>query len=260
MEQEDTKDLQGEESATDQSTENDPTPPADGGLKNEGEEQESKEEQEEPVKPKITAEDLLHDGTPKDKDIRISKKKFDELNEKSKLYEASAPALALLQKDSDALKKLTKDEEGEELSPLEQRIAAIEESQKAEKRKVMTDAVNRAIETWPDFTDKWNEVKPIADSLEKQGLSYAEALQRAYFAINPDAAQENKKLLAEYQLRQHENNAGKVSGGASVSKRDFDATIELSPDDKQMAQSLGMSEDMYRKHWDYIKEKGLDRL
>ena len=93
---------------------------------------------------------------------------------------------------------------------LDERLGRLEEERKADKRNEIRTAVKEALSIWPDFKDKWSEVQPIVDSLTKSNVPYADALRRAYFAVNPEAAAAEKDRVAKEGL----NRMGVFSSGS----------------------------------------------
>lgn len=204
-------------------------------------------------------EELLGDGTTTKKEVRIPYDKFEKLNEKSKLYDSFSPLLVKLNQKPDLVDKLLESDKGE---TLEQRLSNLEEERKTQKRAEIKQVIGSAIKTWPDFKDKYNEIKPIVFALEKQGMSYEEAIQRAYFAVNPEAAQKNLRLVTEGQTKEAYRSVGKISSSVGASKvihQPLD-DFELSDSDREFAQKTNISPELYKKHWKYLEEKGLTNL
>ena len=144
--------------------------------------------------PSEKADRLLRDGTPKDKEIKVNKKTYDEKNDKAKLYEAHAPLLDKVLKNPELVENLL---ETKEKGDLGERLSALEEERKTAKRREIKEAVTNALSQWPDFEKLWSEIQPITDSLAKVGVPYADALRRGYFAVDPDAAAAEKERLAK---------------------------------------------------------------
>jgi len=256
----------GEGSPPEQSPENKPTP-AEGEkpLKKEGEEEKDPKEGEDPEENEDSQEDnpsddeqvqeMLADGTPATKEIKVKKDKYDENADKAKLYDAFAPVLAKLQENPDLLDRLTKGEDGE---TVEARINRLEQDRVKDKRTETERVLKSALGVWPDLRKYWEQVKPIAESLENQGVGYAEALQRAYFAVNPDAAGQENRLIR--QAEQVQNDDGTISspqgGGTKIVHGQTDA-YEMTEDDKEIARSMGLSPELYQKHAAHLKSLNL---
>ena len=203
--------------------------------------------------------DKLLDGTLKDKDIRIPKKKYDELKGKADIYEAHAPLLDKVLKDPDFVENLL---ETKDKGNVEDRLKQLEEERKADKRKEIRDAVTYALSTWGDFEKSFSEIQPIADALFKQGVSYVESLRRGYLAVHPEAAEAESKRVATENL----NVQGKFSSASSYSPRpsQFKKDRELTIGEKQVASALGKSEEDYGKlldkHEGWLKSRGFYSL
>jgi hypothetical protein len=196
------------------------------------------------------AERLLADGTPKDKTIIVKKDKFDDRNEKAKLYETHASLLDRVLKDPALVEKLL---ETESKDNVEGRLERLEAERKAEKRGEMKRVISEALTRWPNFEKSWLEVNPIMESLVKQGYSYQDAMQRAYIAVHPEVA----NAESERMNREGLNREGTFSGGGHPPRTDrINAQSKLSEDEKKVAQALGKSEEDYakllEKHKDWI--------
>jgi hypothetical protein len=197
----------------------------------------------------VTAEDLLADGTSRRKKVTIPFDKFEENNEKAKLYDAFAPLLSKLNQNPDAVDQLLHSETNESL---EERLARLEEQTKEKQRMEIKAVVTDALQTWPDFKNHWESVRPIAENLEKQGISYREAIQRAYFAVNPDAVDHDKRLLQQYTVQQIQNQRGTMQAGSGQAKVVSNDESDISAVDKEFAQKAGIPLDLYKKHKDFI--------
>lgn len=206
----------------------------------------------------ITApEKKLNDGTPADKKISISKDKFDDLNEKAKLLDQFSPVLAKLQKDPELVKRLMAGDDPSLSVP--DRLAALEKRDRDEKRAEVTKVINAAIRTWSDFKEKWGQIKPILTGLEAQGVDYAEAVQRAYFAVNPEAAAANKRITDQLQARQVENKRGSQrmntgGGGPKGPGTGEEDAYELNAEDQDFARATGLDPKLYGKHAEHIRK------
>ena len=241
------------ETPSEESTDDKPTPKeGETPLKKEGEEE---AEEETPIEEEVLSDDekvaeMLKDGTPADKEIKVKKSKYDENADKAKLYDAFAPVLDKLQKNPDILDKLVKDKDGE---TVEARIKRLEQSRIEDKRKETEIVLRNAITVWPDFHKSWNQVRPIADSLEKQGTSYTEAIQRAYFAVNPDAASQDNRLVDQAQQMQNAQGTFASSIGATKVVQEKSEGYPMSEEDKETARAMGIKPELYAKHANHLK-------
>lgn len=215
-----------------------------GDLKNQGEET-----------PQQKAEKLLKDGTPADKEIKVNKKTFDDRNDKAKLYETHAPLLDKVLKDPGLVERLL---ETQEKGDLGVRLSKLEEDRKLEKQRELREAVTEAVSNWPDFEKSWPEVKSLFESLSRQGLPSREALRRAYFAVNPEAAAaeaERAKQEGHKALGVHSSPAGYPSKAGQPKEKP-----NLSDGERHMARVFGKSEEEYGKmmetHKTWLKERG----
>lgn len=252
---EEEKDLKEEkETPSEESTDDKPaSEEGETPLKKEEETPEEVPEEEELSDDEKVAE-MLKDGTPADKEIRVKKSKYDQNADKAKLYDAFAPVLDRLQKNPDILDKLVKDEDGE---TVEARIKRLEQSKVEDKRKETEIVLRNAITVWPDFNKFWSQVRPIADSLEKQGTSYTEAIQRAYFAVNPNAASQENRLIEQAQQMQNAQGTFVSSMGATKVVREKGDSYPMSEEDKETARAMGIKPELYAKHADHLKGLGI---
>lgn len=197
----------------------------------------------------------LKDGTPADKDITISRAKFQDLNEQAKLLDQFAPVLAKLQKDPALVEKLMKGDDPSQ--SLSDRLKALEDRERNAKRTEVTTVIKSATTAWPDFSKHWDGIKPILAGLEASGIPYAEAVQRAYFAVNPDALKEGKRIVELQQARNVANRNGEMgphgggNGGPIINQQNTDEFL-LSDADKTFAQAAGIDPKLYSKHKKHI--------
>lgn len=255
------KDLEneGKESPEDESASKKENPEADDGLKNEGENIDD------------LLDDLLADGTERNKKIGIKKDKFDELNDKAKLYDSFSPILSKLQENPEAVDKLIGEqtEEDKTLS-LRKRVEQLENEKREKKIYETREVIKEAIFLWgKNFTNSWKNVQPIVSSLEKQGLPYKDAVQRAYFAVNPEAIKEEKRLIERMQANEKQNEQGKMSSSSISFRPEFEREEADYPSDhdKQFSERAGaytigttrieLSPKLYKKHEKYLRDKGL---
>lgn len=240
------KDLKPQEDDTsgDQSNSDKNDSEADGGLKNKSEETAEQ-----------VAARLLKDGSSPTKEIRVNKDKFDDRNEKAKIYEAYAPVLDKLLKNPELLEKLS---DVPEKDILEERVARIEEAEKDKQRREMRSAVTDALSKWSNFEESWEEVKPLAESLAKRGLPYGDALRRAYFAINPEAAVAERETF----VKENANHFGVTSSsyGYSPKPMKIGTTRKLTSVEQQYAKGMKLSDEAYvkllEKHEAHMRARG----
>lgn len=195
----------------------------------------------------------LADGTDPKKKIEVPKDKFDDLNEKAKLLEQFGPLLAKLKADPALVDKLMAGDNPDE--SIQQRLEKLENGIAATKREQVKSVITKAIQTWPDFKDNWDAIKPLLTGLEATGIPYAEAVQRAYFAVKPDAIKENKRLVESAQARELEKQRGKGSmggGGAPIVGEADDEAYTLNDADKEFATKTGLDPKLYSKHAEWI--------
>ena len=198
------------------------------------------------------AEKLLADGTPANKNIVVSKQRFDDKNEKSKLYETHAVLLDKVLENPSLVEKLL---ETEAKGNLESRLADLEAERKAAKRREMQSALQEAIAQFPDFERDWADVSPIVDSLVTKGYSYRESLSRAYVAVHPEAAAlERTRMATEAQ-----NRDGKLHGTSLPPRtNEFKKSVPISEDDARVAKALGKTPEEYAKlldtHRDWLRK------
>ena len=198
------------------------------------------------------AEELLADGTPADKEIRVKKTKYDEQAEKAKLYDSFSPLLSRLNKNPEVLDRLLEDKK----ETLEQRVRRLEEEKKVVKQAETKNVITQAVKTWSDFREKWDDIRPIVTSLENRGISYAEAVQRAYFAVSPEAVQDEARLVSMRQAESVQNSSGKTSSSGTKGKvvHEERDTVHISDADREFADKAGISLDLYKKHAKHLEQ------
>ena len=206
------------------------------------------------------AEELLADSTSKKKIVPIPYERFVELNEKAKLMDQMGPLMSRLQQNPEVLDKINVP------SPesVEARLAHLEEEQRVKKQVETRTVVEQAVKTWgEDFTKRFKgDIQPLVAALEKQGISYADAVQRAYFAVNPEAAQKETRLVEEGEARVQQNRMGRLSSSGGVMKpvKQEQQNVVLSDIDRDFAQKAGIDPSLYSKHMDWMRSKGFDKL
>lgn len=221
------------------------TQPAGDGVKT-PEQEPSKEE---------VVEQLLADQTPRKKTVPLEYERFQEINEKSKLFDQFAPLLSKIQQNPAVIDQLAKNT----TETIDQKVARIEAELKAQKRAELKKVILDAAVVWPDFTEKWDEMRPLVESLEKRGLSTRDAVQRVYFAVNPDAAKQEGRLI-EHKAQEAENRLGTFSSGGSVVRTPTtEETYPLDDADKEFisvmrGKGIVLDEKLYAKHADSIKK------
>lgn len=201
--------------------------------------------------------DLMPDGTSKSKDVHIPYKKFEELNERTKILEQLSPLLTRIQKEPELVERLMK---GEDRESIETRLAAIENERKTEKRQTVEATLKAAVKTWPDFRTLWPQMQPLVAALDQQGIPYVEAVERSYFAVNPEAAKEEARLTAQAVM----NRQGVVTPGMASSPKppqpEKPPVYAPTEADLSFARAVGIDPKLYEKHGDWIKAKGLDTI
>lgn len=198
----------------------------------------------------------LADGTSPKKNVQVPFDKFQDLNEKSKLLEQFGPLLAKLQKDPTLVEKLMKADDPN--ASIADRLAALELREANAKKQTIKDVITKAITIWPDFRNKWAEIKPLVTGMEASGIPYEDAVQRAYFAVNPDAVRNQERLVQVEQARARENNRGKGSmgggnGGTPIVHTGGDEEYTMSEADAEFARKAGIDPGLYQKHAGWIE-------
>ena len=241
----------GEETPSDQSPEQ---KPSDG---------------REPVKtPEKTPDEIAKELLGQGKRILVDKDRFDDRNDKAKLYETFAPIIEKIKDKPDIVEKLL---EVDKKGSLEDRMNRMEEDRRAEKRRELTDAVKQALTRWPDFGKDYAEIQDQVDLFIKRGVPAGDALRRSYLALHPEEAQAE----AERMAKENANAFGQfspASGSRSVppvQQRKTETT--LNEREKIVAQDLlgkdfgggfvpVKSEEDYarllEKHKDYLRARG----
>jgi hypothetical protein len=205
---------------------------------------------------------LLKDGTSRKKTVPLDYERFEELNEKSKLFEQFSPILQKLKDSPDVLDQLTRGEQRNDES-LEERIRRIEEREKSIQRNQIKGAVTQMVEAYgKEFTSRYDEIRPIAESLQKSGISVEESYQRAYLAINPSALEEHNRIVQQSQAKEIEKKRGVFDSSTGQVKRITKNVEEdrypLNDADRDFAQKAGIDPKLYSKHADWLK--GLEDL
>lgn len=231
--------------------------PASEGEKTPGEDKPKEDK-------KPTADDLLRD----DKRILVDRDRFNDRNDKAKIYEAFAPIIDKLKDNPEAVEKLL---EVDKKGSLEERVAQMEEERRMSKQAEMTGAVNDALSKWEDFHKDFPAIKAQVKLLvENHGLSFREAIRRSYFAYKPELALAEARDFAKEGF----NAGGQFQSGGGMSpkiKSDDKEAPKLNEREMKVAQDLlgkdfgggkvlvKSAEDyakLIEKHKDYLKSKG----
>lgn len=198
--------------------------------------------------------DTLADGTDPKKKIQLPFDKFKDLNEKSQLFDQFAPLLSKLQQDPALVERLMAGDDP--TKSIADRLTALEQRETAAKKAEVKDTITKALTIWPDFKEKWGDIKPLVAGMQAQGISYADAVQRAYFAINPDAVKKQERLVQVEAARQRENarGQGSMGGGAGgpIVHEGGDDDYQMTDADREFAQKTGINPELYKKHADWI--------
>lgn len=183
----------------------------------------------EPVKTPGEQADELLSGS--EKRILVDKDRFNERNDKAKLYEAHAPLLDKVLQNPALVEELLETKSKEDLSG---RLTRLEEEKKAEKRSELRQAITEALTRWPDFKQSWTAIQPVSDLYYKQGYSYKEALRKAYIAEHPEAAQAE----AERITKERANQTGEFAQGASYASQPAKiyGKVKLAPAEQVVAE------------------------
>lgn len=201
-------------------------------------------------------DELLKDGTPSDKEITVSKKAYDERNEKAKVYDTFAPVLDKIKDKPELIDELL---DTKKKGDLETRIARMEEAEKEKKRNEMRSALTEALSKWPNFGNDWREISEDVERLMKKGHSARDAMSRSYIALHPEEAQAEAVRMA----RENASMLGKQNISSSYSpkiKVQPENEVQLTPGERQVAKSLGKSEAEYsallKKHESHMRARG----
>lgn len=162
----------------------DPTPPKDPAGKKEP-------AGSEPVKtPEETIDELLN----QDKRILVDKDRFNDRNDKAKLYETFAPLIDKIKDKPDLVAELL---ETKEKGSLESRFNQMEQEMKETKRRELREAVSDALNRWPGFDKDWSEIREDVDKWTKKGLNVKDAISRVYIAFRPELAVKEAERIAK---------------------------------------------------------------
>jgi putative heme iron utilization protein len=240
MEEENKEDLKEEQEGTpdeDESSSEENPSKVEGDLKNDEDDAST------------VADELLKDGTGVDKKINVNKRKYDENAEKAKLYDSFNPLLAKLNQNPDLVDQIMDNKGGESV---EDRVKRLEEREATAKRGETKAVITEAVKTWPNFKEQWGEIQPIVKSLESMGVPYAQAVQRGYFAINPDAARESARLAEQHNANMMQNQAGTMGSSGGASKQVHEDIGQIDSHTIEMAHRAGVDPKLYKKHEKHI--------
>lgn len=238
------------ETDSDQSTEEETTQTSE-----EEKPEEVTEDLKSPEQIEEKADELLADGTQKDKDITVPKPKLDDLTEKSKLFDEFSPLLEKLKNKPELVDQILGAQEGE--TP-EDRIKRLEEESYSKRRIETHSAVVDALKIWPNFEKSWSDISPEVRSMIKRGVNVRDAIQRAFFAKNPSAMSNESRLFAQEVVSEQ----GKMSStsGQGFRVKDESDDFQLDPRDKEFAEKAGIDPEKYKKHAPWLKQTGIDQL
>ena len=205
-------------------------------------------------------EEMLLDGTPKDKAVSIQKDKFDDINEKSKLFEKLEPLIAKLSQNPNVVENLLNLKDPNE--DLATKVARLESDIAARKQKEVKETLTAALQQWPELKSRWMEVRPLVEGLEKQGYSYAESLERAWFAVNPEAAKKDQRIFVQEANRNVGIFSSNFGGGKPPVPRGEDRKAQayaFNEADEEFIRLMGWGEkekELYQKHAPRISKFG----
>ena len=213
--------------------------------------------------PEEEAAELLDSGN-RDR-ILVDKSRFNDRNDKAKLYEIFAPIIDKVKDNPELVENILKTKEK---GSLEDRVAQMEEDRKSEKRKEANQAVIDALKRWPTLKQDWPEMKEQVDTLAKK-LSFAEAIRRSYIALHPEEAlkeseritRENANALGEHQSGSgHSPHIDFHKKEESLNERERIVAHDLLGKDFGNGQVLIKSEEDYakllKKHEAHLKQNG----
>ena len=197
---------------------------------------------EDTAKELLEKEEVLADGTPRSKKIEITFDKFKDLEEKSEILEKVTPLLNKLGQNPDLVDQVFQNKE----TTLEERVKKMEEDRKEVERSQVKSALSDALTLWPDIKDRWSEMSDGVTRRYKQTGNYHEAIQREYFAINPDAALKEQRLVAQ----RAQNQRGVLQSSSSRTESPYKETTGkyvMTDGDQRIARELGLTEEQYQK-------------
>ncbi len=176
----------------------------------ERETQKEGEDKKPETSPEKKADELLKGD---EKRILVDKDRFNDRNDKAKLYEAFAPIIDKVKDNPDLVNKLL---DTDKKGTLEDRVAQMETDKKSEKQREYKEAVTDALSKWSTFEKDWPELRDQVEMLVKNnGLKVKDAIRRSFLALHPEEAQAESKRMAS----ENANTLGEFkSGGSQVPK------------------------------------------
>ena len=183
-----------------------------------------------PGEPSKTADELLSGS----KRILVDKERFDDRNDKAKLYEAFAPIIDKVKDNPELVSKLL---ETDKKGSLEDRVAQMEEERRTTKRRELKNAVENALSKWKQFSDDWSEISDQVDLLMRRGVGAEDAIRRSYLALHPEEAQAEAERVAH----DNANLVGQFSFGGARSPniiQNKKVDVGLNEREKIVAQDL----------------------
>ena len=168
-----------------------------------------------------------------EKRILVDKDRFNDRNDKAKLYEAFAPLIDKIKDKPDLVEELL---EIKKKGSLEERVAQMEEERNEEKRRDFKTAITDALSKWENFEKDWPELEDQTKMLIKRGLSAKEAIRRSYLSFHPEEAENEAKRIAQENI----NSEGIFESNFSRAPRTFKQKEEskLNEREKKVAQDL----------------------
>lgn len=232
------------------------------GLSEEEKAEKIAEKEASQMSPEEKAKELLRG----EKRILVDKDRFNDRNDKAKLYETFAPLIDKIKDKPELVEELL---EIKKKGSLEERVLQMEEERKTEKRRELTVAVTDALSKWQGFEKDWPEIQDQVENLFKRGLPFKEAIRRSYLALHPEEAENEAKRIAQENV----NAEGIYSSSFSRAPQTYKEKKEtkLNEREKKVAQDLlgkdfgggfipiKSEEDYARlleKHKDHLRAKG----
>ena len=186
----------------------------------------------EPVKtPEEEAQDLL--GKKNDKKIVVDKDRFNDRNDKAKLYETFAPVIDKIKDNPELVEELL---DINNKGSLADRVAQMERERKDEKQRELRGAVTSAISKWPSFKKDWSEIESQVTMFIQRGVSPQDAIRRSYLALHPEEAETEAKRIAQ----ENANATGQFQsgGGRSPVVIDTKESPKLNERERKVAHDL----------------------
>lgn len=216
--------------------------------------------------PEQKAARLLTEGGDKGKKILVDSDRFNDRNDKAKLYETFAPIIDKVKGDPELVARLL---DTKNKGSLEDRVNQMEQERKDAKQGEIKAAVTAAIKRFKGFEKDWPEIRDQVEMLAKRGLPFEEAIRRSYLALHPEeAVAEATRIAAEVNNGQ---GAFRSGGGYAPHILDTKQEPKLNERERKVAHDLlgkdfgnGMvlikSESDYaqllEKHKDHLRAKG----